>query len=73
MNQQKLYKRKIELMMVGLVFTTIFFMASIWAIDIGASGMRLGITAVEGFSFMRTPSQQYHIVLAFAVTIFFAL
>ena len=62
-----------EFILTVLVFLTIFFMASVWAIDIGTSGMLAGIGSVEGFSFVRTPSQQYHLGLVLAVTSFFIL
>lgn len=62
-----------EFILIIMVFLTIFFMASIWAIDIGSSGMLAGIGTVKGFNFVRTPSQQYHLGLALAVTSFFIL
>jgi len=60
-------------MITSLVALTMLFMAGLWAVDIGASGLVAGVGAVEGFSFVRTPSQHYHLGLVTATVAFFMM
>ena len=64
---------KKEFILTSLVALTIFFMAGLWAVDIGASALATGVLAVEGFSFIRTPSQHYHLGLVTATVTFFIM
>jgi hypothetical protein len=56
-----------QLKIIILVILTFFFVAGLWAIDIGASGAILDAagypTQAVGLLFVRTPTQQYHLGL----------
>ena len=50
-------------------FFIMLFMASLWALDIGVSGMLLGGFVSNGF-WVRSPIQQYHFGLISVLTAF---
>ena len=54
---------RVPLYVFSLIFVTFFFVAGLWAIDIGASAMNRGIMEIEFFFGLRPSSQQYHLGL----------
>lgn len=55
-----------------LMFLTVVFMASLWAIDISTSAMNTGGTLTNGF-WSPDPAQIYHFGVGVAIACFFTV
>jgi len=56
-----------------LIFLYTFILFGLWSVDIGVSGMLIDGSSVSGFSFVRSPVQQYHLGLVVLVVSSFLL